>query len=546
MYQLPQHRKNSINSSVVQPKLKLGRPGDKYEQEADVVANKVMRMSGSDTLRMQPMEEEEEMMQPKIQMQFEEEEEPIQMMCAKCNHEKMIQQQTEEEEEELVQPKLKGQQQESEVSGDIQSEINQSRGRGTSLDVQTQSFMGNRFGTDFSHVKIHNDSQSHQLNSTLNSKAFTVGNDVYFNQGNYNPQSSDGKHLLAHELTHVVQQSNSLQPSVQRKKKPKSGKKDTDKSAKLTDLVVGLLRDQFKETKKKKHLGSLGTKLQSLAVDSTKEGSSGGVPGAERLAALNISGAFETTAKSILNDKSFKALKQKLISIAGGSEEGALVVLLAGAIAAILADIDVKHKVDKKLGKGFSVGGAFDFGSIQSLQFKQLSAYAQYARSHFRTKIIGEVSKDKETGDFKGKGTGQIRLGDDLGNILGSVSINSDGELTVIGKYTGGYKFGKTNKLIFTTKVAHSFASGETIITPGIIGKFNFGSNQSIKLGSSLDYSTSTGLKGITGYLEYKRDQIRLRLEGSLNGIKEEKGLTPGGDMRIQLMLSIPFDINPR
>jgi len=523
MYHLRIPHENPASSDVVQPKLKVGKPGDKYEQEADAVADKIMRMAESDSLKMQPMEDEEELMQPKLQMQPEE-----------------------EEEEELVQPKLKVKQQESEVSGDIQSEINRSRGRGATLDAQTRSFMGNRFGKDFSDVQIHSDSNAHQLNSKLISRAFTVGNDIFFNRGNYNPKSSDGKHLLAHELTHVVQQSNSVPHSVQRKEKPKSGKKDTEKSAKLTDLVVGILRDQMKDASMKKHLGSLGTKLQSLAVDNTKEGSSGGVPGAERLAALNISGAFETTAKSILNDKSFKALKQKLISIAGGSEEGALVVLLAGAIAVILADIDVKHKVDKKLGKGFSVGGSFDLGSIQSLKFKQLTAYAQYARSHFRTKISGEVSKDKETGDFKGKGTGQIRLGDDLGNILGSVSINSDGEITLVGKYTGGYKFGKTNKLIFTTNVSHSFASGETVITPGISGKFNFGSNQSLKVGSSLDYSTSSGLKGVTGYLEYKQDQIRLRLEGSLKGIKEEKGLTPGGDMKVQLMLSIPFDINPR
>ena len=513
-----------IQPKSIQPKLKIGQPGNKYEQEADKVADRVMRMSESDTMQMQPIEEEEEMMQPKLRMQ------PM------------------EEEEEMLQMSPLSQENSDFVSNDLTDQIRLSQGNGSGMNKNVLNPMQNSFGMDFSAVRIHDNQQATALNEQLNSRAFTVGNDIFFNQGNYNPESNSGRQLLAHELTHVVQQNDSANQSIQKKDKPKakSTKPAAKKTPKLTDLVVGLLKDQLKDASMKKHLGSLGTKLQSLAVDSTKAGSSSGVPGAERLAALNIAGAFESTAKSILNDKSFKALKQKLISIAGGSEEGALVVLLAGAIAVILADIDVKHKLDKKLGKGFSVGGAFDLGSIQSLQFKQLTAYAQYASSHFRTKISGVVSKDKKTGDFKGKGTGQIRLGDDLGNLLGSVSINSDGEITLVGKYTGGYKFGKTNRLIFTTKVAHSFASGETIITPGMSGKFNFGSNQSLKLGSSLDYSTSTGLKGITGFLEYKQDQIRLRIEGSLTGIKEERGLMPGGDMRIQAMLTIPFDFNPR
>lgn len=540
MYQIKPFPKTSTPKQAIQTKLKIGQPGDKYEQEADVVADRVMRMSEVKSLRMQPSEEEEEMMQPKLRMQVEEEEEPIQMMCNDCQIDKMVQKQ-EQEEEELIQPKSNGPQHNAEVDSALQTQINNSWGKGSALDDQTQSLMGSSFGTDFSHVKIHTDSKAHQLNARLNARAFTVGNDIFFNEGNYNPTNSDGKKLLAHELTHVVQQSNSAKTAVQKKEKPKSGKKDTEKSAKLTDLVVSLLRDQLKDASMKKHLSSLGTKLQALALESTKDGENTGVPGAERLAALNISGAFESTSKSILNDKSFKSFKEKLIGFAGGSDEAALIVILAGAIAVVLADIPVKHKVNKKLGKGFSVGGAFDFGSIQSLQFNQLSAYAQYASSYFRSKISGEVSKDKETGDIKGKGTGQIRLGDDLGNIEGSVSINSDGELTLVGKYTGGYKFGKTNKLIFTTNVAHSFASGETIITPGVSGKFSFGSNQSLKLGSSLDYSTDSGLKEVTGYLEYKQNQIRLRIEGSLTGIKEDKGLMPGGDMRIQAMLTIPF-----
>src|SRR5690606_10069691 len=58
-------------------------------------------------------------------------------------------------------------------------------------------------------VNIHTDSQAVEMNKSLGAQAFTYGNDIYFNQGKYNPDSASGKHLLAHELTHTIQQGNS-------------------------------------------------------------------------------------------------------------------------------------------------------------------------------------------------------------------------------------------------------------------------------------------------------------------------------------------------
>jgi hypothetical protein len=70
------------------------------------------------------------------------------------------------------------------------------------MDANTQSFMSSRFATDFSNVKIHTDGEAVQMNRELNAKAFTTGNDIYFSEGQYQPNSDSGKHLLAHELTH--------------------------------------------------------------------------------------------------------------------------------------------------------------------------------------------------------------------------------------------------------------------------------------------------------------------------------------------------------
>src|SRR3546814_16292527 len=76
--------------------------------------------------------------------------------------------------------------------------------------------MESRFGTNFSSVNIHTDSKAVQLSRNVNARAFTHGNDIYFSEGEFAPQTQGGKHLLAHELTHVVQQNSSGTPELQR------------------------------------------------------------------------------------------------------------------------------------------------------------------------------------------------------------------------------------------------------------------------------------------------------------------------------------------
>jgi hypothetical protein len=78
---------------------------------------------------------------------------------------------------------------------------------GQSLDSETRGFMESRFGVDFSHVRVHTDAKSAESASAVNARAYTVGRDVVFGNGRYAPQTSEGRRLLAHELTHVVQQS---------------------------------------------------------------------------------------------------------------------------------------------------------------------------------------------------------------------------------------------------------------------------------------------------------------------------------------------------
>ncbi|ELS32850.1 hypothetical protein Pse7429DRAFT_1276 [Pseudanabaena biceps PCC 7429] len=103
-----------------------------------------------------------------------------------------------------------------EAEPDLEASIQTARGGGQSLDPHLQTKMGQAMGADFSSVRVHTDSRSDQLNKSIQAKAFTTGQDVFFRQGAYNPSSKGGQELIAHELTHVVQQNGSGTKTVQR------------------------------------------------------------------------------------------------------------------------------------------------------------------------------------------------------------------------------------------------------------------------------------------------------------------------------------------
>jgi hypothetical protein len=91
-------------------------------------------------------------------------------------------------------------------NSNLESNLNSSKGGGSPLSGNTKKEMESGFGTDFSNIRIHNDSNAVQMNKQLGSQAFATGSNIYFNEGKFNPNSQSGKHLLAHELTHTVQQ----------------------------------------------------------------------------------------------------------------------------------------------------------------------------------------------------------------------------------------------------------------------------------------------------------------------------------------------------
>lgn len=91
------------------------------------------------------------------------------------------------------------------VSPSIEREINQGTA-GNALDPKIQAPMEKSFGVDLSEVRVHTNQQAVQMSQSLGAQAFTHGNDIYFNEGKYDPSNQSGQHLLAHELTHTLQQ----------------------------------------------------------------------------------------------------------------------------------------------------------------------------------------------------------------------------------------------------------------------------------------------------------------------------------------------------
>lgn len=180
----------SSTARVLQKKLTINTPGDEHEQEADHVAEQVMRMP-----------------EPQLQRVC-----ACGGGCSQCQGEQASQQ------HERLQMKSVGSSDmgQAEAPSIVHDVL---RSPGQPLDPATRGFMETRIGHDFSGVRVHADGTAEQSAREVNARAYTVGQDIVFGAGQFVPGTQEGQRLLAHELTHVVQQSDSrsaIQPMVQR------------------------------------------------------------------------------------------------------------------------------------------------------------------------------------------------------------------------------------------------------------------------------------------------------------------------------------------
>jgi hypothetical protein len=199
---------------AVQMKMAVSKPGDKLEQEADRMADNVMRMPSSgkeEKLQRAPDEKLRKKENDKIQKAAVPEEK-----VQKKEDDKLQKKETEKlqkapaSEEKLLR---KGNDRAPSVDANLQSAIQSRSGGGQPLSGDIRSYMEPRFNADFSKVRVHSDQESASLSNQLRARAFTHQNNIFFSRNQYQPGSSEGRQLLAHELTHTIQQGHAVQRS---------------------------------------------------------------------------------------------------------------------------------------------------------------------------------------------------------------------------------------------------------------------------------------------------------------------------------------------
>ncbi|MGB7442562.1 MAG: DUF4157 domain-containing protein [Coleofasciculaceae cyanobacterium] len=221
------------NEASIQAKLTIGEVGDKYEQEADRVAAEVVQQIS----RPAPVSNAQgEVVQGK---ESKEEEGELQLKP-------MVQRRADAG---------------GEASPDLTSAINSARGGGQPLDEGLQQSMGQAMGADFSGVRVHTNTQSDRLNQSIQAKAFTTGQDVFFQQGEYQPGSRGGQELIAHELTHVVQQNGEAVKTILQR---------TYDKERLNTTIKNVYSEKGKEAKEKDFVKAL-TKFVEESKESSEE-----------------------------------------------------------------------------------------------------------------------------------------------------------------------------------------------------------------------------------------------------------------------------------
>jgi Domain of unknown function (DUF4157) len=221
-------------TNSLQPKLKVSQPGDIYEQEADRVADQITMMTPSTILTSRPSSDNE--------------------ISSRCNSSNKMKDEEKEFKKLRISRKPSSVASKLEASDHVTNEINNIHSSsGFPLDTSTKGFMESRFGGgyDFSNVRIHADAKAAKSAQTVNALAYTVGNHIAFGQGQYSPNTTEGRRLLAHELTHVIQQNSvGVLPRIQ----------DTARLREMSDLHDS----------------------EQLSIDQIKIGSASGTPFIQR------------------------------------------------------------------------------------------------------------------------------------------------------------------------------------------------------------------------------------------------------------------------
>lgn len=222
---------------IIQNKLTIGEPGDRYEQEADHIAEKVMKMPDR-AVKWKPTKpfRRGTPCGPSVI-----EKERIQTKSYDPDTAPGFQS-VNEAEDNPAKPWHDSHQNQDTVS--VTASNRQFSGRlGHPLPESTREFFEPRFGYDFSDVRIHFDADAAESAKRLHARAFTIGSNIAFGSGAYAPQTYEGKKLIAHELTHVCQQNSGAVSENQQTSEPEVHPKALESALISSDSTQSVRRD---------------------------------------------------------------------------------------------------------------------------------------------------------------------------------------------------------------------------------------------------------------------------------------------------------------
>ena len=449
---------------TIQTKLTIGSFNDKYEREADTMANQIMSLP--QTFSSQPLSKGNDEIQRKPLMKKSESGTPV-------------------------------------ATSTLSSQLNSTKGIGNPLSSNTNSFMSNAIGADFSNVRVHTNSNAQQMNQGLNARAFTHGSDIYFNRGEYNPGSSDGKRLLGHELTHVAQQQGHT-PVIQKKDKPGAKTKEP-KEDKAANFLNQAVYDAAKEAFGKDKLDEYATQLGEFAINKINELGKSAIEGQKDVSpekmlsqkskllgiGVMLEGEIGKLAKILLNSSAAGKFKSAVLSKLKKSPVAAL-----GAVLGYLALIYLSGKEhEQKIGKLVLGIGAGAQGFTDA-NFKKASLSLGYAIGKYE--VGGGVSVERG------------KVGDNIpepasGMLVGVKQKDQPGDIIVKPADTIKFQFGPT----FSIKDQFRISLGPTFDS-----SIGWGGQLALKFGNTKSYLAPAFSFDAGGNLKFSlegRDQTHLK-----------------------------------
>ena len=461
----------------VQTKLTVNQVGDKYEQEADRVAAQVVEQINNPVSSSSANPDIEAIQSQKL------------MRKSAPNPTQRI------------------------VQSDVEASIQKARGKGQSLPENLQQPLEKAFNADFGQVRIHTDGQANQFNQSLQAKAFTTGKDIFFRQGEYQPNGQQGQELIAHELTHVVQQNNGLvqkQGLIQKKTTEDKSKviserngttKTTEREKKTTKGVATEIEkinkaspEQIeKAVKVMQQIGFFGestkkTQLESDMLKYSSETSMKGSLGIENEAEFKV-------VMDIVNGFSAIAQVSSNIGLSGelSTEHQAIIGKFKG---------DFKAKLSTFMGIKASAKGEAKLGALVGLE---LSGEAEA-----KAGVEGNI---------------EIELSGGIGNLKVAAEVSGEAFAGAEAKAEGNFSVSK--KGISASGKAEAFAGARASAKGS--KSISYKGKVLVKLSGEVEAQAGIGAKA-EGTFEFKDGKLKLS-----GGLSATLGIGSGADGDIEV-----------